>query len=100
LRRDAAPPSLHDALPSWAAGRRLRDALADWTEARPTRRVAADHPSRDRLPDPRLRPGEVLRLRPDRIRSGHRPHPDHDWRADREDRKSTRLNSSHVKISY
>src|SRR5947207_6014398 len=65
--------SLHDALPIW---RRRRD--------RPTRRWAArallHRPLRVR-PPPRLRSGGGARFRP-------------------EDRKSTRLNSSHTVISY
>src|SRR5690606_39322308 len=77
------PPSLHDALPI---------CLPPGPTPRPTRPWARVH-----VPVP----GQDGAGGPAR---GHPDHPaaggDHQGQRDRPDRKSTRLNSSHVKISY
>src|SRR5690606_41019197 len=86
------PLSLHDALPIYARHRRHRRLDADVVRAR---RAAADAHA---APAPRepvdrgaLRDGEVGVVAFEHA---------HVVAAPRRDRKSTRLNSSHVKISY
>src|SRR5690606_39977036 len=79
------PPSLHDALPIYP--RRGRDPGGQRTLVRG--RLAADgHRHQDGLRQERLRPQAPVE---DQVGARHRRPVD---------RKSTRLNSSHVKISY
>src|SRR5690606_42128702 len=92
---DYVPLSLHDALPIAA-----RDRVV--TVAVPIRNGAArvgDAPSLlldARLPERARRPHLDAAARVGARRAGHAA----PWRAEERDRKSTRLNSSHVKISY
>src|SRR5690606_41175959 len=54
---------------------------------------------RDLLEHRRLHPSDRVAQRPDPLRAGRTGHDDR-VQLQRRDRKSTRLNSSHVKISY
>src|SRR5690606_41536526 len=80
------PLSLHDALPIWARARRALDWRASHCRPAVTRGLHA----RGERAAPR--PGPALDARADLRRARGYAHVG--------DRKSTRLNSSHVKISY
>src|SRR5690606_40896397 len=86
--------SLHDALPIWLAGL-LRDAYAEGTGMDP-----ADYIAEEGLDERTDLGGLNLSTVPKVfLEAGNMRNPGDAKRLE-EDRKSTRLNSSHVKISY